>query len=41
MPSAYEKSQIVQTYVTLLPPGGGGTLYNGLYGDALPERGTL
>ena len=22
-------------------PGGGGTPYNGLYGDAPPERGTL
>ena len=24
-----------------LPPGGGGTPYNGLYGEALPERGLL
>ena len=23
------------------PPGGGGTLYNGLYGEAPPERGTF
>ena len=23
------------------PPGGGGTPYNGLYGEAPPERGTF
>ena len=28
-------------YVTSDPPGGGGTPYNGLYGEASPERGTL
>ena len=27
--------------VTTLFPGGGGTPYNGLYGEAPPERGTF
>ena len=27
--------------VNLLPEGGGGTPYNGLDGEALPERGTF
>ena len=27
--------------VTCPAPGGGGTLYNGLYGEAPPERGTF
>ena len=27
--------------VAIRPPGGGGTPYNGLYGEAPPERGTF
>ena len=39
MPSAYEKSQIVQTYVTLLPPGGRGVLPIMAYTGRLRPKG--
>ena len=29
------------SYIELLPGGGGGTPYNGLYGEAPPKRGTF
>ena len=28
-------------FILKYPPGGGGTPYNGLYGEAPPERGTF
>ena len=45
-------SKVIQQYMIELfatevdlsdtnPPGGGGTPYNGLYGEAPPERGTF
>ena len=30
---------LLQTIIVPLSGGGGGTSYNGLYGDALPKRG--
>ena len=35
------KTFIAKDRPKVIPPGGGGTSYNGLYGEAPPERGAF